>query len=201
MSGMADLSKAVLQALSDSGLLLLQDQHLPSVVALVTGETPRTSWWSHPKGRLIYAVVTELAEHPDVLFTKLLHTKVTLVHRRLWSALMAVVPAGQAWQLSGLSVAAQRLLASANESQSPIPSSGPAVKQLEARLLAHTQEVHGELGRHEVMVQSWAAWARREKVRPLSSMEAGKKRIEEAATAIGADLAALPWRSNEKRRH
>ena len=36
-----------------------------------------------PKGRVIFAVLSELADHPDVLFTKLLGGRTTLVHRRL----------------------------------------------------------------------------------------------------------------------
>ena len=107
-------TKIVLDALSKSGLLLKQDKVVPSVVTLVTGETLRSSWWSHPKGRLIFAVLAELAEHPDVLFVKLLSEKDTLVHRRLWPALLAVVTAGEAWQRRGLSAAGRKLLASVN---------------------------------------------------------------------------------------
>jgi len=50
-------SDTVLQALSDTGLLLVQDKQLPNIATLVTGETLRGSWWSHPKGRLIFAVM------------------------------------------------------------------------------------------------------------------------------------------------
>ena len=194
---MTDPSKEVRRALADSGLLPLQDQRLLSVVTLVTGETLRNSWWSHPKGRVIFALLTELADDPDVLFTKLLHAKVTLVHRRLWSALLTVVSAGETWQVRGLSAAARRLLASAGDSERPIVSSGQAVKELEGRLLAHTQQHHTDMGRHEVEICPWAAWARRAKVKPLASIAIAKKRIEDAATGIGADLTALPWRSKK----
>lgn len=190
---MSDLSKPVLQAFAENGLLLLQDKQLPNIVTLVTGETPRTSWWSHPKGRRVFAVVTELADHPDVLFTKLLHSKVTLVHRKLWRALLTIVAAGEEWQSRGLSAAARRLLASANESQTPVVASGAAVKELEVRLLAHTKEVHSESGKHEVIVEPWAAWARHAKVKPLRSIADAKQHIEAAVKAIGADLTALPW--------
>ena len=80
----------VLAALGDQGLLLKQDKLVPSVVGILTGESLRTSWWSHPKARLIFSVLSELADHPDVLFTKLLWQKDTLVHRSLWPALLAV---------------------------------------------------------------------------------------------------------------
>jgi hypothetical protein len=42
-----------------------------------------TSWWSHPKARFILAVSSELADHPDVLLTELLHRKGTFVYRSL----------------------------------------------------------------------------------------------------------------------
>src|SRR2546423_8801307 len=82
---------AVLAALSQHGLLLKQDKELPNVVTILTGEKLSTSWWSHPKGKLIFRVLSELADHPDVIVTKLLAGTDTLVHRRLWPALVALL--------------------------------------------------------------------------------------------------------------
>jgi hypothetical protein len=190
---MTDQSELVLQALSRNGLLLVQDKQLPNVVTLLTGESPRGSWWGHPKGRLIFAVLDALDDHPDVLFTKLLHGKQTLVGRALWPEFLTVASAGEPWQLHGLSAAARRLLDSVNEQQDPVRASGAAVKELEARLLAHAHAVHTEKGQHEVMVQPWAAWARQATVKPLRSLAAAKQQLEDAATGIGADRKALPW--------
>src|SRR5262249_29115982 len=111
----ADLSSSspladVLTDLAGRGLLLEQDKTLPSVVGILTGEPVRTSWWSHPKARLIFAILSKLADHPDVLFTKLLYRKDTLVHRSLWPALLAVARAREEWQLRGLSRESRRLL-------------------------------------------------------------------------------------------
>ena len=80
----------VIAALRKAGLILTQDKVLPSVVSIVTGATPRGSWWSHPKGRQVFAVLTQLADDEDVVLTKLLDGKDTFVHRRLWPALLAV---------------------------------------------------------------------------------------------------------------
>src|SRR6266853_616566 len=74
----------VLQTLVRFGLLLKQDKHLPSVVTILTGEPLATSWWSHPQSQLIFRVLSALADHPEVLVTKLLLSKDTLVHRTLW---------------------------------------------------------------------------------------------------------------------
>src|SRR5262245_34047373 len=154
----------VLASLDENGLLLKQDKELPSVVGLVTGESLRTSWWSHPKGRLIFAVLSELADRPDVLFTKLLRNKDTLVHRRLWPAVLAVGRSGAPWQKAGLSREARRLLERVGEGDA-IRASGAAVKELEKRLLATTRQVHTAAGRHEIALQSWDAWSRRVRCR------------------------------------
>jgi hypothetical protein len=84
MSDEAPPSERVLDALVRHGLLLKQDKAVPSVVGIITRESLRTSWWSHPQAHLIFSVLSELADHPDVLNTKLLYRKDTLIHRALW---------------------------------------------------------------------------------------------------------------------
>ena len=192
---MAKPTARVLDILSQSGLLLKQDKCLPNVVTLVTGESLSTSWWSHPKGRLIFAVLSELSDHPDVLFTKLLYRKVTLVHRRLWPALLAVASAGEPWQKRGLLPAARALLTSVTESNTAVRGSGQAVKELEFRLLVRADQVHTESGHHETALESWSVWRRRVGVKPLRSALRGRQVLEQAANAIGAAPSALPWSS------
>jgi hypothetical protein len=183
----------VLASLAENGLLLKQDKELSSVVGLVTGESLRTSWWSHPKGRLIFAVLSELAEHPDVLSTKLLRKKDTLVHRRLWPALLAVGRARAGWQTEGLSREAGRLLDRV-ESGEAVHATGAPVKELEKRLLVTTRQVHTASGRHEIALESWKEWSRRTGCRPLESVPRAKKLTEDAAVRLGAPVEALPWR-------
>jgi hypothetical protein len=183
----------ILDVLSNAGLLLNQDKRLPNVVTLLTGEAVSTSWWSHPKGRVIFAVLSDLSGHPDVLFSKLLNGKVTLIHRKLWPAFLCIASANEPWQTRGLSSRGQQLLASLNESKGPIKSSGPAVKELESRLLAHTRQVHTESGRHELLLEPWTVWSRRARVRQLSSLSIAKEKLEQAAEGIGAPRSALPW--------
>jgi hypothetical protein len=188
-----EATSSILDAVSNAGLLLIQDKRLPNVVTLLTGEAVSKSWWSHPKGRLIFSVLSELSEHPDVLFTKLLNGKVTLVHRKLWPAFLSIALANEPWQTSGLSARRQQLLASLNESNAPIKSSGPAVKELEVRLLVHARQVHTESGRHEVMLEPWTVWSRRVRVKRFRSLSLAKEQLEQAAQAIGAPRSALPW--------
>ncbi len=183
----------ILEVLANSGLLLKQDKNLPNVVSLITGETLSKSWWSHPKGRQIFGVLAQLADHPDVLFTKLLHRKVTLVHRELWPALLAVAGARDAWQLRGLSPAAVKLLDTVDQSTSLVRGSGDAVKEIECRLLLHAEEIHAESGRHETLLNTWVQWSLGAGVEPLESSAAGRRKLAEAASALGAAASALPW--------
>ncbi|HKF44270.1 MAG TPA: hypothetical protein VKG01_14300 [Thermoanaerobaculia bacterium] len=190
---MADLLSAPLDVLANLGLLLVQDKTLPNVVTIVTGDRVAGSWWSHPKGRLVFAVVSRLEDHPDVVFTKLVNGKVTLVHRRLWPALAAVGSAREPWQLDGLSAAARRLLGKVDRS-GEVRVAGAPVKELERKLLVHSEQVHTESGRHETRIEPWSAWARRVGIEPLRSA-AGRQLLEKASAAIGAPSTALPWRA------
>jgi hypothetical protein len=193
------LHHRILSALAEHGLLLLQDKRLPNLVTIVTGEAVAGSWWGHPRGRDIFAALQLLAEHPDVVSTKLLGGKVTFVHRRLWPALVAVATANQPWQTRGLSTAArglQRQLAGGK----PIEASGAAAKELESRLLARADEVHTESGAHHQILESWMVWAARLGVAAKLSEAAAVTELEKAVRGLGADLDALPWRRTQRER-
>ena len=88
----------VLSQLERTGLLLLSDSAIPSLVQLVVGQPVRGSWWGHPQGHAIYALSARLGDHEDVLIVKLVGGKVTFVHRKLWPALLAVARSGEPWQ-------------------------------------------------------------------------------------------------------
>ena len=189
--------KRVLRSLEQHGLLLVQSKSLPSLVALVAGESPRGSWWNHPQSHTIFQVLGEVAEHPEVVTTKLVMGKVTLVHRRLWAALLAVATAREPWQLRGLSPASRRLLQKL-ETEPSVVASGPAVKELEKKLLERCEQVHTESGAHRLRVEPWEAWARRVGCRPLSSLSAARQQLVRAVTDLGGDASDLPW--SERRR-
>ena len=188
----------VLAALVENQLLLTQDKVVPNVVSILTGESLRTSWWSHPKGRLIFAVLSQLADHSDVLFAKLLYGKDTLIHRPLWPAVLAVGRAREPWQTQGLSAGAKRLLERLDRGESPVRASGAPVRELEVRLLATSREIHTEAGRHEMALESWQAWSARVRCRPAASVPLARKALEDAATKLGAPLKALPWPARER---
>ena len=187
------VGRRVLSALRAKGLLLQQDKALPSVVGMVTGRALRASWWSHPKGRIIFAVLSELADRPDVLFTKLLNGKTTLVHRRLWPALLEVGMARDPWQLNRLSAAARRVLAKVDRGGAPVRATGPVAKELESRLLVVSRQVHTAEGRHALVLQGWRAWSAGAKCRRLRSAASARKTLERSAARLGAPDGSLPW--------
>jgi len=183
----------VLKALAENQLLLKQDKSVPNVVSILTGESLRTSWWSHPKAHFIFAVLSKLADHPDVLFAKLVCGKDTMIHRSLWPAVLAVGRAREPWQAQGLSDGAKRVLERLDREEGSVRAVGAPVRELEKRLLATSREIHTEGGRHEMALESWQAWAARVRCRPAASVPQARKTLEEAAIGLGAPLDALPW--------
>jgi hypothetical protein len=63
---------------------------VPSLAERVAGAPIRGSWWGHPSGHEIYRVINEIRASPDVVATRLINGKVTLIHHRLWPALVRV---------------------------------------------------------------------------------------------------------------
>jgi hypothetical protein len=61
---------------------------VPSLVELIAGTTIRGSWWSHPKGREIFAATRAARDSDHVLVCRVVNGKITYVHRRAWSALV-----------------------------------------------------------------------------------------------------------------
>jgi len=61
---------------------------VPRMTEVIAGGPIRGSWWGHPKGREICGVLTALEESTDLLVCRAVRGKATLVHRRLWPALL-----------------------------------------------------------------------------------------------------------------
>ena len=67
---------------------------VPSIAEAVAGEPIIGSWWAHPKGKAIFAALSELDDSLDVRCFKLVDGKITLVHRRVWPALVRLARDG-----------------------------------------------------------------------------------------------------------
>lgn len=72
------------------GIVLESSHHaaIPSLAEAVAGERIRGSWWSHAKGRAIFAARRAVRESPDVLVCRLIEGRISFAHARLWPALI-----------------------------------------------------------------------------------------------------------------
>jgi len=189
------LTAAISAELQTRKLLLASDASLPSVAALVAGEPVRGSWWSHPKGRAIFAAIRGLEHDADALVVPLVGGKVTFVHRDLWPALLAVALAREPWQTRGLSAPARRLLTTLNKS-GDVEASGDPARDLERRLLACGHEVHTERGLHAKHLERWDRWAARAGVIPSVDLTQAKRSLEQALADLGGGARRrLPWQA------
>jgi hypothetical protein len=71
---------------------------LPNVAEFIAGEPIRGSWWGHHAGKEIYEILNALDESPDIVTTRLVDAKVTLIHSRVWPAIVraaATIGAGR----------------------------------------------------------------------------------------------------------
>ena len=81
----------VMALLIEHGVLLESARGpIPNVAELVAGEPITGSWWGHSASRAIFDVINELADSPEVVRLRLVNGKVTLVHRRVWPALVRI---------------------------------------------------------------------------------------------------------------
>jgi hypothetical protein len=131
----------VMGILEEYGMLLESARGpLPNVAELVAGEPIRGSWWGHGSGHTIFAILNELADSPDVVRTRLLKGKVTLIHRRLWAPLVRLADRLPADRLAALheehtSSGAHRLV------EQPFPGWVPKDVQRAARRLADADAI------------------------------------------------------------
>jgi hypothetical protein len=63
---------------------------VPSIAEAIVGEPIKGSWWSHPRAKEIFRVTRALRSSDSVLVCRLVASRITFVHQRLWPALMCV---------------------------------------------------------------------------------------------------------------
>jgi len=205
---MSKIQNIIDQLVAD-GLILQSDAVFPSVTNLVTGESIKGSWWGHARGTDIFNACTELADHKDVMVTKLVGSKVTFVHRALWAAVLGVGQAKAPWQFKGLSPVAKALFERVQKEgevkpealvagrQARASSFSPYITELEKRMLVIAEEVHTEAGSHARIIYSWDKWAKAHhfKGRPLGLSGAQEilEGVVERLNQKSKAKAKLPW--------
>ena len=70
--------------------VILESAHgsVPNLAETVAGERIRGSWWAHPKSQIIFRLTRAVRDSDDILVCRLMHNKVTYVHRRLWPSIV-----------------------------------------------------------------------------------------------------------------
>jgi hypothetical protein len=170
----------------------------PSLVAEIIGEDIRGSWWGHAKGGVVYGILEALHDHPDVLATRLVQGKNTLVHRALWPTLLRLVT-DESWRARAMKAldATGRELVRRVERDGRVaggaltPTARRSKDAVATSLLVRVDQAHTPSGRHEVVLESWSAWGRERNVdRARLSFEDALARLENAC-----GRGALPFAS------
>jgi hypothetical protein len=93
--------EAALDFVRQHGVVLASAKgNAPRLIEAILGEPISGNWWTHPKSSFIYNVLARVSDCEDVLVCRLLAGKITLVHRRLWPALVRVASRFDAKQLA-----------------------------------------------------------------------------------------------------
>ena len=61
---------------------------IPNLAEAIAGEPIRGSWWGHRKGHDIYRILTAVTASADLIVCRLVNGKQTLLHRRVWPAVV-----------------------------------------------------------------------------------------------------------------
>jgi hypothetical protein len=124
-------------ALVEEHGMLLQSAKgpIPNLADLVAGEAVRGSWWSHPRSHEIFRVINEARDAPDVVALRLIRKKLTLVHRRLWPALVRIA---DRLPVEALAAVHEEHTPSGRHAkrETPFPEWVPADVRLEARAMS-----------------------------------------------------------------
>ena len=114
----------------------------------------RGGWWSHPKGREIFALSRVVRDSEEILVCRLLQGKVTLVHRRVWPALVRAAdqfPSAHLARVHEVHTTSGRHVVKAV----PFPDWVPSSVRAAARTLSH-----------EAALEELSRWIEQRDVRP-----------------------------------
>lgn len=72
----------------------------PRLTEAIIGEPINGSWWAHAQSHYIFSVLEAVTASKRILVCRLIDGKITLVHRRLWPALVRLAPRFASAQLA-----------------------------------------------------------------------------------------------------
>jgi hypothetical protein len=82
-------AKDALEFVRQHGVVLASAKgDAPRLIEAILGDPISGNWWGHPRSRFIYNVLAAVSSSDDVLVCRLLRGKLTLIHRRVWPALV-----------------------------------------------------------------------------------------------------------------
>jgi len=62
----------------------------PSLAEAIAGEPINGNWWSHPRAKEIFRITRGIRASESVLVCRLVASKVTFIHQRMWPALVRI---------------------------------------------------------------------------------------------------------------
>jgi hypothetical protein len=160
---------------------------LSQLVTAVVGGPVKGSWWSHPKGKLIFHIANEVERTGDVLVAKL--GKVVFMHRTLWPAFLRLVtdPAWRRDAARKLSPAARRLLADVDKAGTlRLDGDKDARAELERSGLVLSTSEHTDKGHHAAVLATWGSWAK-------ADVAAAAGALDRPAAETRLRAAGLAW--------
>jgi hypothetical protein len=88
MSELASAEDALAFVREHGVVLLAAKGPAPRLTEAIIGAPIKGSWWAHPRSHFIFRMLNAVTASSDVLACRMIDGKVTLVHRRLWPALV-----------------------------------------------------------------------------------------------------------------
>ncbi|HEY5437996.1 MAG TPA: hypothetical protein VIJ99_03770 [Acidimicrobiales bacterium] len=90
-SHVEDLTRLTRTWVEEQGVVLQSARGpIPNVAEFIAGEPIRGSWWGHAAGKMIYEILNVLDDDKDIVTTRLVNAKITLLHARVWPAIVRV---------------------------------------------------------------------------------------------------------------
>ena len=169
-------AREMLRWARQQGIFMLSPMEgFPSLAAEIGGSGISSRWWSHARANDIYNAFRDLSENKDILTTKLIDGKVTLVHQDLWPSVvrLALDPVWRGRQVRSLNKSSKTLFDTV-ERMGQVrldflapdwPSGRKALNKdrtaLEKRALVVSHDEHTETGAHEAVLESWDSFRKR----------------------------------------